>query len=211
MPRIMTVESATAEVVFTEEGEEVTCWRVIAKDATGAGVTHIFPHATLAWRAAEYGIDPADTEALLDVILHEPFLPDLDDPDEAAQDPAARAGMTVPARKARGRIRKGDPVPVRLHNADTIADARQAHLMRIDAIKDTVRIDVPAGKDRDHPLKPIHDTPVDPAKVTDFAGRVDEARRKHRGERIPRNPQPDVPVDETVTRRTREMKEANRA
>lgn len=34
---------------------------------------HVFPPDTLEWRAAEYGIDPTDTDALLDIILGEPF------------------------------------------------------------------------------------------------------------------------------------------
>lgn len=40
-----------------------------------------FPVDTLEWRAAEYDIDPADTDTLLDMVLSEPFLdPDPDDP-----------------------------------------------------------------------------------------------------------------------------------
>lgn len=35
---------------------------------------HIMPPDTLALRAGEYGLDPADTALLLDVVLHEPFL-----------------------------------------------------------------------------------------------------------------------------------------
>lgn len=39
---------------------------------------HVFPDDTLEWRAAEYGIDPADTETLLDMVLWEPHLPEPD-------------------------------------------------------------------------------------------------------------------------------------
>lgn len=35
---------------------------------------HAFPTETLAWRAAEYGIDPADVDTLLEVVLHEPYM-----------------------------------------------------------------------------------------------------------------------------------------
>lgn len=213
MARIMTVESATPEVFAAgKDGEEeAVCWRVIVKDASGSGHTHVFPADTLAWRAAEYGIDPTDTQTLLDIVLHEPFLPDLDDPEAAAADPAAKAGMTVPARKANGRTRKGDPEPVRLRNANTIADARTAHLMRINAIKDTVRVNAPGGKGTPNPLQQIHASVIDPVLVADLTGRVDQARRRYRGERIPRNPQPDLPVDETATRRAHAMKETGRA
>lgn len=204
MPDIRTV----TEVASSTEGV-TPCWRVRTINPAGATAEHIFPKSTLAWRAAEYGLDPADTELLVDIILHEPFLPDLDDPDEADKDPAAKAGMTVPAREARGRVRKGDPVPVRLRNADNIADARAAHLMRIDAIKTKTRIDPPAG--RQNPLKPIHDAVVDGTQVADFANRVDQARRKARGERIPSTEQPTVPTDDTAARRALEIKEAHRA
>lgn len=40
-----------------------------------------FPVDTLEWRAAEYDLSPMDMDALLDVVLSEPFLdPDPDDP-----------------------------------------------------------------------------------------------------------------------------------
>lgn len=35
---------------------------------------HRFPHEALHWRAAEYGIDPADSATLLDIVLHEPHI-----------------------------------------------------------------------------------------------------------------------------------------
>lgn len=210
-PAVADIRTVTTVVSEQVGPEAVPCWRVRTTDTLGRETEHIFPHVTLAWRAAEYGIDPTDTATLLDVILHEPFLPDLEDPDAAAADPAAKAGMTVPARQAHGKTRKGDPEPVRLRNANTIADARVAHLLRINAIKAQVRIDAPAGKGADNPLQQIHDTPVDPAVVAQLAVRVDETRRRYRGERIPRTPQPATPVDDSVQRRARAMKEESRA
>lgn len=206
MPDIRTVTEVVTELIGTDS---TPCWRVRSTNAQGRVHEHIFPEVTLTWRAAEYGIDPTDTATLLDIVLHEPFLPNLDDPDEATKDPAARAGLTVPARTANGRVRKGDPIPVRLHNADTIEQARQAHLMRIDAVKNDVRVNAPSG--RQNPLQPILDTVIDPVTVADYTTRVDAARRRLRGERIPRNPQPSIPADESATRRALEMKEANRA
>lgn len=35
---------------------------------------HGFPHSSLHWRAAEYGIDPHDLDTLLDVVLCEPHM-----------------------------------------------------------------------------------------------------------------------------------------
>jgi hypothetical protein len=45
-------------------------WMVEYDDASGHG----FPPETLAWRAAEYGIDPTDTATLLEIVLHEPHV-----------------------------------------------------------------------------------------------------------------------------------------
>lgn len=206
MPDIRTVTEVVTEILGTDS---TPCWRVRSTDAQGRIHEHIFPEVTLTWRAAEYGIDPADTATLLDIVLHEPFLPDLDDPDEAAKDPAAKAGLTVPARIANGRVREGDPVPARLHNAATIDDARTAHLLRITEAKKQRRVDPPAGKQ--NPLQSILDTVIDPAQVADFAERVDQTRRRLRGERIPRTSQPAAPLDDAAIRRAREMKEADRA
>ena len=49
--------------------------RVIdVQDEGTLAAAHIMPPDTLAIRAGEYGLDPADTALLLDVVLHEPFL-----------------------------------------------------------------------------------------------------------------------------------------
>lgn len=55
-------------------------WGVAQVDASGERVLNVFPHSQMEWRAAEYGIDPDDVETLLDVILHEPYIPKDDDP-----------------------------------------------------------------------------------------------------------------------------------
>ena len=62
---------------------------------------HCFPKDVFEWRAAEYDIDPADMDTLLDVVLSEPFI-----------DP--------------GDVKPGE----RLHDAPTIEEARRAHLAR---------------------------------------------------------------------------------
>lgn len=52
--------------------------RMIDVDETAGGMTlpgvHIMPPDTLAIRAGEYGLDPADAALILDVVLYEPFL-----------------------------------------------------------------------------------------------------------------------------------------
>ncbi|WP_143264372.1 hypothetical protein [Amycolatopsis kentuckyensis] len=49
-----------------------------ADDGTVMRFRHLFPLDTLEWRAAEYGIDPADTATLLDIVLAEPYLSEED-------------------------------------------------------------------------------------------------------------------------------------
>ncbi|MER7814553.1 hypothetical protein [Streptomyces sp. NPDC096153] len=208
MPEIRTV----TDVVTDHLGpDRVECWRVRTLTPTGHVHEHIFPTTTLEWRSAEYGIDPEDTETLLDVILHEPFLPDLDDPAAAAEDPAVKAGMTAAGPAARGLAGRGAVVPVRLHNAATIDDARTAHLMRIQAVKDKIHVKAPSGKQS--PLKRIHDAGVDRSRVAAFAEVVDEARRQHRRDQLPPEPAT-VPIDDAAERRLvtiRSQKESARA
>jgi hypothetical protein len=83
-------------------------WAVLTEIDRGNGpemVGHIFPADTLEWRAAEYGIDPADRATLLEVVLYEPYLPDVASEDHP------------------------------LFASDTVAGARAAHLARIASVK----------------------------------------------------------------------------
>lgn len=88
------------------------CWSVTCKlppeeDSPDVGRQHEyrFHHEALHWRAAEYGIDPADSATLLDVVLCEPHMhghgaqaPDfVYSTDEAA----ARAGHLARVRQIR--------------------------------------------------------------------------------------------------------------
>jgi hypothetical protein len=89
---------------------------------------HVFPHDTLEWRAAEYGIDPADTATLLDIVLAEPYLTDED-----------YAGG------------------FHLHDAPSIQHARADHLARCAKVKLRTRMstrtkDHPLGQIRDQSL-----------------------------------------------------------
>jgi hypothetical protein len=45
-----------------------------ADDDTTSRMLYVFPHDTMEWRAAEYGLDPADTATLLDIVMAEPHL-----------------------------------------------------------------------------------------------------------------------------------------
>lgn len=73
---------------------------------------HVFPHDTLEWRAAEYGIDPTDTNTLMDIVLAEPYLT----PEHYTGTPHLYDGMS------------------------TVEEARTAHLSRCAAVKLAHRI-----------------------------------------------------------------------
>lgn len=66
--------------------------RVVTLDPADAGPRlAAFPLEALEWRAAEYGVDPHDVDALLDIVLHEPYL---------AEEPVAYTAPTVHAARA---------------------------------------------------------------------------------------------------------------
>lgn len=132
------------QVLSVEEwvsGSGTECWMVGYRRPDGALHSHVFPKFTLAQRVAEYDLDPSDVDTILDVVLHEPFIADPTRESNHATDPAAKKGMTTTAKRAEGRVKKGDQVPVWLFNADTLDDARAAHLERVRHCKaNTIRI-----------------------------------------------------------------------
>jgi hypothetical protein len=110
------------------------CWAVVMTRPDGSKHAYVFPKFTLEQRAAEYGLDPADIETLLDIVLHEQFV---HSPGGEIEDPAAAQGMLSPALVSSGMARKGQLVPTDLFNAPTIKHARDAHLARVAHAKQT--------------------------------------------------------------------------
>ncbi|MFM9635986.1 hypothetical protein [Streptomyces turgidiscabies] len=108
------------------------------------------PQDILDWRAAEYGIDPTDTDTLLEIVLHELHMPVTEETDGQ------------PARYA------GDG-PV-LKEATSTAAARAAHLDRVKNCP--VRI---AVRDR-AALNPIRARRPDPARIRAMREAVDTSR-----------------------------------
>lgn len=180
-------------------GQGVPIWLVSMLKPDGGVHCHAFPPSAIEWRMAEYGLDSVD-EAL-DVLLHEPFATSPSDPLQARDDAAVRVGMVV---------RTPGPVvgyePIRLHNADTIADAREAHRIRIADAKTRIQVVAPKGR-----LDPL-DTIRQQHGVTEEGLRqkqelVDAARRAVRGETV--RPTPDIIRDPEA--RQRSVKEESRA
>ncbi|MGW3821793.1 hypothetical protein ACWEAF_05660 [Streptomyces sp. NPDC005071] len=181
------------------------CWAVDMVKPDGTEHRHVFPQDTLAWRAAEYGIDPADTDQLLDIVLHEPWAPHPEDTITADKDPVLAAGLMSPALESRGTVQAGDPVPTTLYTADTTEQAREAHLMRIQYAKDNVVRAAPRTGKAD-PLAAIKARGVDRSRVAAYEERVGMNRRQLRGERIQRTD----PAPQEHTRDLRK-READRA
>lgn len=96
------------------------CWEIRMIRADGNPHVLVMPTTALEWRAAEYGIDPTDTDTLLEVLLHEPFM------DQAEDEDGQRPGY------ADGSIH--------LLTAENTTMAREAHLARVKGSR--VRIDV---------------------------------------------------------------------
>lgn len=130
-----------------EGNNRIPCWRIEVRGDDGSQAEYIFPKSTLEWRAAEYGIDHADIDKLIHVILHEPYLTD---PEEEGG--AVRGGPT-------------------LWESPSTHQAHAAHMQRI---KDCpVNIDVAGSKHLDI-IRQHHG--IDPAQVRELAALVDTHR-----------------------------------
>lgn len=186
----------SAERTRTSQGGAI--WLVAMLKPDGTIHCHAFPPSIIEWRMAEYELDSVD-EAL-DIVLHEPFATSPTDPLHARDDAALRAGMVV---RAPGPVL--DYEPIHLHNADSIADARQAHRIRISDAK--TRVTVRPGKVNKDPLDAIRQHGVTQEGISSKAAAVDAARRAYRGERPP--PRPDIIFDPEAHQRT--LKEDRRA
>jgi hypothetical protein len=133
--RILTIDSVTERLA-----KGAPRWVVHHIDQNGNGGGHVFPKETLEWRAAEYGL--TDVDEILDMILHEPHLPDEPDKDDAA----ARVGLVTSTRT--------DAEPITVFNAASTADALAAHRLRIADVKQNRVRFTPAAKGKD-PLDAI--------------------------------------------------------
>ncbi|MDF5756670.1 hypothetical protein [Spongiactinospora sp. TRM90649] len=178
------VQARPAQPVRPDGAEPL--WGVyLVNPADGGHGIHMFPHSTFEWRAAEYGIDPDDLETLLDVILHEPYIPDPSD-SLAWDDPAAATVLKA----TRG-------LPTCWTPGVSDADRLAAHLERIRHVKQhAVGLKTIARADRQgaldfvgarrvapaDPLDPIRtQTRLDPVRVASRKLAVDWQRSSDHG------------------------------
>lgn len=146
----------TVDAVDFDEQRQL--WRasltITADDGSSVRHQHLFPVDTMEWRAAEYGIDPADTATLLDIVLAEPFLT----PDDWA------AGE-------------------QLYTAPDIDTARRDHVARCSAAKLRCRLSTrakgsPLVRVRDE--SPLHAEVIELKTELVAQGRRQEATRRRR-------------------------------
>lgn len=97
----MNKEYVVTDVESTMHGD-LPIWRIIYDKGDGTVHLQVMPQSILLSRAAEYDIDPTDTDTLIDMVLHEPFM-------------APEEGSGLPA----------------LFSAPSVSSAREAHLARI--------------------------------------------------------------------------------
>ena len=169
-------EKRVIEAVNTGVVGETKIWTVIFSRPGGATGAHIFPEDTLLWRSIEYGVDINDVDALLDVILHEPFIADPTDPANYESDPAAKAGHTVREAGTKdpifGTLTDVESVPVWLYNAPNVDTAWTAHLIRIENAKNNkVKYIEHTGKGTD-PLDVIRNSHRDVLMLIDHVPEV---------------------------------------
>lgn len=173
----------TIDFVTQRSGRQGARWCVhyIDQDSNGGG--HVFPAETVDWRAAEYGL--TDIDEILDVILHEPHLPDTVDRDDAA----LRAGwVTSYAAGAE---------PVTLFTAASTVDAYAAHRIRIDDTKVRRTLVTAPGKGR-NPLDVIRRQGVDLASMRAKRELVDTHRWQLVYGALPVAPRPLIPSSSTL-------------
>lgn len=140
----MPIEYTISDVA---EDAERNLWQITYQNKAGEVRNHLFPKATLEWRAAEYGLD--DVDEILDIILHEPYAP----PEQSA---APLSLLAAPAKTV------SRPTPrITLYTAESTAQARDAHRQRIADVKtNDARISPPKGADpldhirRNHGITP---------------------------------------------------------
>lgn len=122
------------EVTKVEESQLVgdPAWLLHIRMPDGRFLGHMIPKFAVVARGIEFGLDPeTQTSEILDMILHEPAIPDVD-----PEDPAAAEGYVTTDKD-------GKTVVANLWLAETIKDAREARQLRVAKVKrDRMRVSV---------------------------------------------------------------------
>jgi hypothetical protein len=161
-------------VVDQTLGKDTPGWLVGLAKPDGTMHSHHMPKLTLVARSVEYGIDIEDEETLWDVAIHEPFMVHPYDEMYLAvhgPDPAVALGLVVPSAP-------GGQMGVTCYTADTIEDARTAHLARLDHCRQSIVVVTDRKNHRAPVLKHREPWQVEAYIENSFrAARKAEARR----------------------------------
>lgn len=168
----MKIEIISAQKV-EQSGEQH--WFLATEVDRGDGVVeriaHIMPVDTFEWRAAEYGIDPADFDTLLDIVIHEPYLPPLSPSDP----PLLMAAPTVKSAREEHLARIAD-----LRGKDRVVGRKG--LSPFAAGADAVVISDSGTEDPIAVLK--RDSPMSATHITAKRAHVAQARSDHAQKRL---------------------------
>ncbi|HUR06292.1 MAG TPA: hypothetical protein VM347_27340 [Nonomuraea sp.] len=126
-------EWVITEVRLCQAEEGTTYWALDLLRPDGVTILQVMPTGLMESLSAEYNIPPDDIDQLLDIALHQPFLPvPRRDRELAVSSALGAARLTAAAANV-----QAEPEPVTLWNAPTIDDARQSLLARIKELKQT--------------------------------------------------------------------------
>ncbi|WP_199546584.1 hypothetical protein [Streptomyces sp. N35] len=160
-------ETWTVETVAEKKIGDTPCWQFRLLRPDGRPHIHTIPMAALDRYAAEYDMNPTDTDSLLEILLHEPHMPMTDEADGTPQ-------------------RYADPGPT-LWEAESTRAAREAHLSRVKTCP--VRIDVRGSRAVDT-IRATH-TP-DRERVRTMREEVDTMRWVHQHSDLPIRPAEEI-------------------
>ncbi|MEV4091460.1 hypothetical protein [Streptosporangium saharense] len=156
-----------ATQVLSSGGEPVWGVYEVGEDSTSYGISAV-PHSLLEWRSAEYGIDHEDIDTLIDVALHERFIPHPQDAlswEDKAALPVLQATADLPTCWTPG---------------VSPQTRQQAHLERIRLVKEhMVRLEAASHADRQGALTFVGSArvaPSDPLGPMREGIRLDPAR-----------------------------------
>lgn len=110
-------------------------WHTVGQDQTWV---HGFHEALPSHIVAAYGVDYSSAtlgDEVMDIILHQSHLPDLSTMTDFSTDVAFQQGLKTKLKVDTPHHFAGTEVPINLYTADSPAQARQAHLLRIAEVK----------------------------------------------------------------------------
>lgn len=164
-------EKWTISEAVTRQIGETSCWQVTLVRPDGRTGVHIMPTSTLDWRAAEYGINPADVDTLLTVILHEPHMPTTDDGTGRYTDAGPDLWSAENSTAARtAHLARVQDCPIRIdvigvEALDTIRSGHTPDLARIRAMREAVDTTRWLKKYGGLPAQPLPQTPAVPKEA----------------------------------------------